>query len=35
MKANPYNTFSAFTLQLNHEIDLAADSWEVAICEFS
>ena len=33
MKAYPDNTISAFTVQLAHEIDLAADSWEVALCE--
>ena len=35
MKTYPDNTISSYTVQLAHEIDLAADSWEVALCEFS
>jgi hypothetical protein len=35
MKAYPANTTSSFTVQLALEIDLASDSWEVALCEFS
>ena len=35
MKTYPNNTISSFTVQLTHEIDLAGDSWEVALCEFS
>jgi len=35
MKAYPANMLSSFTVQLAHEIDLAVDSWEVALCEFS
>jgi hypothetical protein len=35
MKDHLDHTISAFTVQLAHEIDLAADSWEVALCEFS
>ena len=35
MKAYPDNTISAFTVQLVHEIDLAGDSWEVALCDFA
>jgi len=34
LKAYPNNTISSFTVQLAHEIDLAVDSWEVALCEF-
>jgi hypothetical protein len=35
MKAYPDNTISAFTMQLAHALDLAAVSWEGALCEFS
>jgi len=37
MEAYPANTISSFTVQLAHDIhvDLAGDSLEVALCEFS
>ena len=35
MKAHAANMISSFTVQLAHEIDLAGDSWKVALCEFS
>jgi len=34
-KASPNNTISSFTVQIAHEIDLAGDSWKVALPEFS
>ena len=35
MKAYPDKRFSAFTVQMAHEIDRSTNSWEMALCDFS